>query len=162
MKSNIYVMDTSGFIKGTGYADGAMITVPGVVDELIDSSSRLRFDLLLERGLTVESPSKNSIERVRSVAVSTGDVSVLSATDLDVLAKALELSIGNTVILITDDYAVQNVAAWLCIHYTSAGSEGITRTIRWELKCRGCGFVVKSGSECPVCGSEVRRFRTRG
>jgi UPF0271 protein len=162
MESNVYVMDTSGFIVGTNFNDGTMVTVPGVVDEIIDSSTQLRFDLLLDSGLKVESPLDSCIEHVISAAKSTGDDSVLSRTDLAILAKALESLSTGKVILITDDYAVQNVAASLGIEYRSAGSKGIKKNILWELKCRGCGAIVKSGNECPICGSEVRRHRVRG
>jgi UPF0271 protein len=162
MESNVYVMDTSGFIVGTNFSEGTMVTVPGVADEIIDSSTRLRFDLLLDSGLRVESPLEGCIEHVISAAKSTGDDTVLSGTDLDILAKALELLSKGKVILITDDYAVQNVAASLGIEYRSAGSKGIKKNILWEQKCRGCGAIVKSGNECPICGSEVRRRRVRG
>lgn len=162
MESNVYVMDTSGFLVGTNFTEGTIVTVPGVVDEIIDSSTRLRFDLLVDSGLRVESPLESYIEHVISVAKSTGDDSVLSRTDLDILAKALELLSISKVILITDDYAVQNVAASLGIEYKSAGSRGIKKNILWELKCIGCGAIAKSGNECPICGSEVRRRRVIG
>lgn len=162
MESNVYVMDTSGFLVGTNFTEGTIVTVPGVVDEIIDSSTRLRFDLLVDSGLRVESPLEIYIEHVILAAKSTGDDSVLSRTDLDILAKALELLSISKVILITDDYAVQNVAASLGIEYKSAGSRGIKKNILWELKCIGCGAIAKSGNECPICGSEVRRRRVRG
>jgi UPF0271 protein len=162
MESNVYVMDTSGFLVGTNFTEGTIVTVPGVVDEIIDSSTRLRFDLLVDSGLRVESPLESYIEHVILAAKSTGDDSVLSRTDLDILAKALELLSISKVILITDDYAVQNVAASLGIEYKSAGSRGIKKNILWELKCIGCGAIAKSGNECPICGSEVRRRRVRG
>jgi UPF0271 protein len=162
MESNVYVMDTSGFLVGLNFTEGTIVTVPGVVDEIIDSSTRLRFDLLVDSGLRVESPLESYIEHVILAAKSTGDDSVLSRTDLDILAKALELLSISKVILITDDYAVQNVAASLGIEYKSAGSRGIKKNILWELKCIGCGAIAKSGNECPICGSEVRRRRVIG
>ncbi len=50
-----------------------------------------------------------ALQKARQAASETGDLSVLSPADLDVLAKALEY--GATVA--TDDYAVQNVALHL-------------------------------------------------
>ncbi|MCL7412117.1 MAG: DNA-binding protein [ANME-2 cluster archaeon] len=159
MKNKVYVIDTSGFIVGVQITDGAMVTVPGVVDEIIDSSSRLRFDLMHDAGMRVEPPLATFKEQVVSAAVSTGDAGVLSKTDIDVLAKALELVQESTVILITDDYAVQNVASVLNVEFKPAGSTGISKGIVWELACTGCGAVVKSGSECQICGCGIKRRR---
>ena len=185
MKDIVYVIDTSGFIAQVEFRDGTTVTVPAVVDEIVDSTSRLRFDLLKDAGLRVELPDGACREKVRSAAISTGDASVLSATDLDILAKALELKSGFWVILVTDDYAIQNVAAKLGIEYMAAATSGIKKNVVWELKCTGCGNVVESGSvvksgkvmksgkavesgnvvesgiECPICGSGVRRRRVK-
>lgn len=159
MKKTVYVIDTSGFIAGAEFIDGPMFTVPGVVDEIVDKHTRLRFDLLVNEGLKVELPLKIYHEKVRFAAISTGDNNVLSKTDVDILAKALELNEECSVVMITDDYAIQNVAASLGIKYKSSVSKGIKSRIRWELKCIGCGAAVKSGNECPICGSGVTRHR---
>ena len=179
MKDKVYVIDTSGFITQVEFRDGTTVTVPAVVDEIMDSTSRLRFDLLKDAGLRVELPDGACREKVRSAAISTGDASVLSVTDLDILAKALELKDRFEVILVTDDYAIQNVAANLGIEYMAAATSGIRKKVVWELKCTGCGNVVeagnvmksgkavvsgnvvKSGIECPICGSVVRRRRVK-
>ncbi|MCL7415500.1 MAG: DNA-binding protein [ANME-2 cluster archaeon] len=159
MEEKVYVIDTSGFIVGVEFTHGKMITVPGVVDEIIDSTSRLRFELMHDAGLRVEPPLGTFRDIIASAAESTGDATVLSETDIDVLAKALELAQGSQVILITDDYAIQNVASKLSIEYRPAGSSGIAKEVVWEMKCTGCGAVVTSGSDCPVCGSSIRRRR---
>ena len=192
MIDKVYVIDTSGFIAQVEFRDGTTVTVPGVVDEIMDSTSRLRFDLLKDAGLRVELPDGACREKVRSTAISTGDASVLSVTDLDILAKALELKSWFGVILVTDDYAIQNVAANLGIECKTAATPGIRKKVLWELKCTGCGNVVESGNvvgsgkavlsgkvmksgkamvsgnvvesgiECPICGSGVRRRRVKG
>ena len=159
MNGKVYVIDTSGFIVGVQFTDGTMLTVPGVVDEIIDSASRLRFDLMHDAGLRVEPPLGVFKDKVVSAAASTGDAIVLSQTDIEVLSKALELAQEFNVILITDDYAVQNVASILGIKFKPAGSSGIKKEIVWEMRCTGCGVVVKSGSECQICGSAIRRRR---
>ena len=162
MKDKVYVIDTSGFITQLEFRDGTTVTVPAVVDEIMDRTSRLRFDMLKDAGIRVELPDGACRKKVISTAISTGDASVLSVTDLDILAKALELKSGFGVILVTDDYAIQNVAANLGIEYKTAGTSGIRKKVVWELKCTGCGNVVESGIECPICGSGVRRRRVKG
>ncbi len=161
MKDIIYVIDTSGFIVGIKVSPTSIVTVPGVVDEIIDKSTKLRFDLLHDAGLIVDIPYGEYKDTVRSASISTGDDSVLSNTDIDILAKALELSKRSDVILITDDYAVQNVAAILDIKYQPAATSGITKKIRWELRCTGCGSVARSGTECPICASKIKRYRIK-
>ena len=161
MKDIIYVIDTSGFIVGIKVSPTSIVTVPGVVDEIIDKSTRLRFDLLHDAGLIVDIPYVEYKDTVRSASISTGDDSVLSNTDIDILAKALELSKRSDVILITDDYAVQNVAAILDIKYQPAATSGIKKKIRWELRCTGCGSVARSGTECPICASKIKRYRIK-
>lgn len=158
-KGKVYVIDTSGFIVGVDLSDGTLVTVPGVAEEIIDSSTRLRFDLLRDGGLRVEPPLKIYQEQVRRVAVSTGDVGVLSGTDIDILSKAMEIGEMSHVVLVTDDYAVQNAATAMGIAYMPAGTWGIQKELVWEMKCIGCGNVVESGSKCPICGSAVRRRR---
>jgi UPF0271 protein len=161
MKEKIYVIDTSGFIAGTTFTDGRSITVPGVVDEIIDNNTRFRLDLLLDTGLKIETPLEVCLDIVKSAAVSTGDNSVLSKTDIDILAKALQLTRELNTVLITDDYAVQNVAASLMIQCQPATTSGIKKIIKWELRCTGCGTVVRSGIECPICASSIKRYRIK-
>lgn len=161
MKDTIYVIDTSGFIVDIRLPPTSIVTVPAVVDEIIDRNTKLRFDLLHDAGLLVDLPYKEYKDIVRSTSISTGDETVLSDTDIDILAKALELSKRSTVILITDDYAVQNVAAILNIKYQPAATSGIKKKIKWELRCTGCGSVARSGTECPICASEIKRYRVK-
>jgi UPF0271 protein len=129
MKDKVYVIDTSGFIIQVEFRDGTIVTVPAVVDEIIDSTSKLRFDLLKDAGLRIELPDVACLRKVRSAAISTGDATVLSVTDLDILAKALELKSEFEVILVTDDYAIQNVAARLGIEYMTASTSGIKKKV---------------------------------
>ena len=161
MKNKCYVIDTSGFIVGIEYMDGVMVTVPKVQDEILDSTTKLKFDLLYDRGLRVEKPLKVCANQVTAASVLTGDYGILSGTDIDILAKALELTKTYQVILITDDYAIQNVASHLGIKYMYAGLNGINKTIKWEMKCTGCGATVAKGSECPICGCGIRRRRVK-
>ncbi len=159
MKDKVYVIDTSGFIAQVEFRDGTTVTVPAVVDEIVDSTSRLRFDLLKDAGLRIELPDGACLKKVRYAAISTGDASVLSVTDLDILAKALELKNRFEVILVTDDYAIQNVAANLGIEYMAAATSGIRKKVVWELKCTGCGNVVKPG-KAVESGKAVKSGKT--
>jgi UPF0271 protein len=112
-------------------------------------------DALLEAGsLQVIDPGKGSIEMARAAAKKTGDYSKLSLADFSILALALEL---NTT-LVTDDYAVANVAAALKILVKSTSSKGIKETRKWIAYCSACGRAFgPTAKECPLCGNKLKR-----
>lgn len=147
----IYVLDSTAIFQRKAVYE-TMVTVPEVVSEILDENSSLYFSV---KGLRVESASERSVEIVREAALKTGDIYKLSETDLKVLAKALdEKEKGNEVILVTDDYSIQNVAISLGIEFESVVQEGISKVFKWVRVCRGCGRKIDS-EICPVCGGEA-------
>ncbi len=147
----VYVIDSSAiFQRKAVYAN--MVTVPEVVAEILDEASAIYFSV---KDLRVEEASKESIEEVTRVAGETGDIHKLSKTDIMVLAKALdEVKKGNDVILVTDDYAIQNVAMELGIKFEGIIQSQISKGFKWVKVCKGCGRRIDS-DVCPVCGSEA-------
>jgi UPF0271 protein len=146
-----YAVDASFFFSGL-VLDGEIATTPSVVDEVSDVRSRCRLEALLATGLSVLSPTRVSLERVSEAARGTGDLARLSPADIDLLALSLDL--GATVV--TDDYAVQNVALSLGL-----GVSGIlqrkARARRWKFRCPGCNRRYPSEGTCPECGSPLKR-----
>jgi len=129
-----------------------MITVPEVVSEILDENSSIYFNV---KGLKVESASDKSTNIVKEVSSKTGDIYRLSETDLKVLAKALdEKEKGNDVVLVTDDYSIQNVAMALGIKFETVVRQGISKGFKWVRVCKGCGRKIDS-EICPICGSEA-------
>jgi UPF0271 protein len=60
--------------------------------------------------------------------------------------------------LVTDDYAVANVAAKLGVLVKSTSSKGIKETRRWIAYCSACGKAFgPDAKECPLCGNQLRR-----
>jgi Predicted nucleic acid-binding protein, consists of a PIN domain and a Zn-ribbon module len=123
-----------------------------VVDEIRDTASRLRFEVFLSEGLQVREPSIASMVRVQEGARKSGDVGILSTTDLGLLALAWD--IGGT--LITDDFALQNVALHLNIPVLSIHQKRATART-WRYRCSGCRRYGESPGSCPVCGSPMKR-----
>ena len=96
-----------------------------------------------------------SISRVKDAARETGDLEKLSRTDIDVVAVALEL--GGTIV--TDDFAIENVASRLGLKFLGADLKPISREVKWQFRCTGCGKRFSAHTkECPICGHEVRRI----
>ena len=110
--------------------------------------------LLESNSLQIITPEKKSIEKVLSVARRTGDFAKLSEADISIIALALQLEI----ILITDDYAVANVATTMKIPVKSMASKGITHTRKWITYCSACRRIFGADAkECNLCGNRLRR-----
>ncbi len=153
----IYVIDSSAIFQRKAVYDN-MVTVPEVAAEILDEASAIYFSV---KDLKVEEASEESFKEVVKAATKTGDIHKLSKTDLKVLAKALdEVKKGNDVVLVTDDYAIQNVAMKLRIKFEGIVQDKISKEFKWVKVCRGCGRKIDSDI-CPVCGSEavIRRVK---
>ncbi|MFC2162066.1 NOB1 family endonuclease [Candidatus Altiarchaeota archaeon] len=157
MKKGI-VLDSSAIIRSDlDFSAGGYYTTSQVVAEIRESTAKQAIDYGISSSrIKIVDPGIPSRERVVSAATDTGDIDVLSDTDVSVLALALET--GHD--LASDDYAIQNVSEKLGITYLPTFHDGITRSIRWVRRCIGCGRVYKPNvNECSVCGQQVIRRR---
>jgi endoribonuclease Nob1 len=145
------VLDAS-FFFGEFPTDGALFTVPSVIDELKDIRAKGNFEKLCAQGLRVQSPTDESSRRVIAVAKTTKDVTVISPTDRDLLALALDLEAD----LYTDDFAIQNIALVLGVK-TIPILQRKARRVHWKYRCSGCGRYADHDGECPVCGAAIKR-----
>ncbi len=145
------VLDASVFFSEMP-VEGPAWTTPSVVEELGDLHAKCRFTALAATGLSVREPREEERARVDAAALQTGDAGVLSGTDRDILALALELE----AVLVTDDFAVQNVAHRLGVRSRSIRQRP-ARAIKWRYRCSGCGRYWREPGECPVCGAAIKR-----
>lgn len=146
------VLDSPFFIEDRSLDDEQALSTPGVRDELEDAS-RFRFDAVVGEGMRVETPSDEAVTAVREAARETGDASVLSDVDVRLVALAYE----EDATLVTDDYAMQNVASRLGVETRGAGKDEIQEERDWRYQCAGCGRVYDESGRCRVCGSETTR-----
>lgn len=153
----IHIVDSSLFIIGKRI-EGNIITVPSVEEELRDETSRTIMELMNVR---IEPPLQSFIREVISIAGVTKDSEELSKTDIDILAKALEYSRKEDVVIISDDYAVQNTAIHLGIKVMPAGQKKIRDLLLWEKFCIGCKRRFPQGDDCPVCGTALKKIRQK-
>jgi len=148
----MYVLDSSAFINEY-HTDEPMATVPMVREELEDESA-YRFDAMEGSGMYLHIPDEETVERIERAAGETGDRAELSRTDIRLIAAAFELD-GR---LVTDDYAMQNVAEKLEVSVEVIAREGITEQRAWTFQCQGCGREFEEEHDrCPVCGSGLSR-----
>ncbi|MDD1681394.1 MAG: nucleotide-binding protein [Methanoregula sp.] len=145
------VLDAS-FFFGDFPAEGDTFTAPSVIEELKDIRAKGNFEKWCARGLRVQSPTEESKKRVISAAGTTKDITVISGTDRDLLALALDLGAA----LYTDDFAIQNVALVLGVN-TVPILQRKARRVHWKYRCSGCGRYADHDGECPVCGAAIKR-----
>ena len=150
----MYVLDSSAFINEY-HTDEQIATIPLVREELEDEAA-YRFDALEGSGMHLHIPEDNTVERIERAASETGDLAELSETDIRLIAAAFELDSR----LVTDDYAMQNVAEKLDVAVEVIARDGIDETREWQFRCQGCGRTFDDHRErCEICGSDLERKR---
>jgi UPF0271 protein len=148
----MYVLDASAFIHEY-HTNEQMATIPMVREELEDESA-YRFDAMEGAGMHIHIPSDETVEKVERAARELGDHEELSDTDVRLVAATFELD-GT---LVTDDYAMQNVADRLNVTTEMIAREGITEQREWLFQCQGCGREFEEDKDrCPICGSPLSR-----
>ena len=162
----VYVLDTSAILSGKSISpmDGKLLAPDSVSIEFKKGGRDYRnFQFLIEKGLSIISPSKDSIEIVRKIAETTGDIGRLSRVDIDVLALALDKQKENLeVVILTDDYSIQNVAHAMGIKFKSLSQKGIKEEFKWVYVCRGCGKKFDRHIKvCPICGKATKSIVVR-
>ncbi|MEM0157204.1 MAG: PIN domain-containing protein [Thermoplasmataceae archaeon] len=148
------ILDTSAILsRRVSLMGGNVATTPSVLDE-IKLGKIARYTGFSSDIMEILIPGKDSLVAARDAAEATGDLRELSSTDLDVIALSLDLD-G---ILVTDDYAMQNVASRLGLEFIGADLRTIDRDIRWQYRCTGCGKIFQQHVDiCPVCGHQTKR-----
>ena len=148
----MYVLDASAFINEY-HTTEQQATVPMVREELEDESA-YRYDAMEGSGMHIHIPDEETVERIERAARETGDLEALSETDIRLVAVAFELD-GR---LVTDDYAMQNVAEKLEVAVELIAREGISEQRDWLFQCAGCGREFDENHDrCPICGSDLTR-----
>jgi len=137
-------------------------SVPEVTDELREQTGP-SYRLTVSRSsgkLTIRNPTATSLEEVTEKARVLGDRFVLSKADRSVLALAMDLrGEGKTPVIVSDDYAVQNVAEGMSIPYQPLATLGIREKFNWSYYCPACfrRYAQADLQVCPVCGTKLKR-----
>lgn len=150
------VLDASAFYAGLPFRSPERFsTTPQVLDEVRHiKMSHDAIGMLVQTGrLAVRQAGAESTSRVISKATETGDRDSLSEQDISVLALCLDTG-GQ---LVTDDFAVSNVARNMMIPVQPLMTGGIRTVGRWIHYCPGCRRSFRSSSECPLCGNALRK-----
>ena len=154
----MFIRDTCAFLTQK-HPTSEIVTVSGIKSEIINRQSRQYFENMLATHLKVMKAQKNSYDVVNKEAKETGDYDVLSKVDMDILALGYECK-GT---IITDDFAIQNVALALEVKFLSCSGKVISEKRAWRYKCTACNHKEKVKlKNCSVCGNEeIRRIKLK-
>ena len=164
-KKTVIVIDTSALVSGfdPNSISIEQYSVPTVSNELLQGTMPwTRFNAAVDNGkLKLVEPNPDSLAKVTESSKSVGDVLYLSEVDLQVLALALQLKNSDyDVMIVTDDYSIQNVANRIAVRFVSLVNFGIRYQFQWILYCPACHRKYPSDHQlkkCQVCGTELKR-----
>lgn len=147
------VLDTSAIIYLNDFRMfDEIFTVSEVLEEVKDKVSSVKLSGI---NLKVIEPDESSVDMIKKAAKETGDMEKLSKTDIKILSAAKEFGL----VLMSDDYSVQNVAEKLGIEYMPASGKKITKAVNWKKYCSICIKFYGNMDVCPRCGGELIRKR---
>ena len=150
------VLDATAFYAGIPFSsnDSFMTTsiVYGEIEHIKSKQGALEM-LQQTNRLQVRDPREETIKIVNETAEKTGDKITISEQDASIIALALE----NNAELITDDFAVTNIARQLEIKTLSLMTDGISKVGKWISYCSVCGKEFQKEKECPICGTKLNR-----
>lgn len=163
MKNNetIYILDSPVFISGfTEFTNKKFITTKLVLKEIKSKILIKRINIMIKKGLIkIVKPKEKYIKKIIENSKKIGDFGKLSRTDIEILAIALEgKNIGKNVIIVSDDYSLQNTAKSLGIETIGIHFPKIKKQIEWQWYCPSCFKKYDEASEiCQICGSKLKR-----
>lgn len=158
MDSSI-ILDASAFYSGIPFLGSLKCyTTSDVFNEIRHiKRSFSALEALIDAGnLQIKEPASKYIDEARRAAERSGDLTKMSEADLSIIALAFELKDLNPLI-VTDDYAIANVAELSGIRVSYVMSKGITKVGTWVRYCSACGIVYrKNERQCTICGNRLR------
>lgn len=150
------ILDASAFYAGVPFRSSDIwYTTSLVFDEIkhIKKNHDALGILLETHRLKIREPDKKAINEATQAAKKTGDYPQLSKQDISILALCIE----NEGEIVTDDFAISNVAKNLGLTITPIMTSGIKDVGRWIHYCPGCKTSHPNGVECPICGTPLKR-----
>jgi len=155
------ILDASAFYAGVPFrSSNDCYTTSLVYDEIkhIKKNHDALGTLLETNRLKIREPNKESTNAAIRAAKDTGDFPQLSKQDISILALCIEMN-GE---IISDDFAISNVAKNIGLKISPIMTQGIKDVGKWVHYCPGCRTNHTSGKECPMCGTPLKRKLLKG
>ena len=150
------VLDSSAFYAGIPFSSNEPSYITSLVYNEIDHIKKDHdaVQILIEtKRLTINEPEEKFVTTSIDAAKKSGDFSNLSDEDISTIALSLQLGAE----LVTDDFAVSNVAKNLNIKVIPVMTSGIKNVVIWKYYCPGCKTNFSKVTECPRCGNRLKR-----
>lgn len=150
------ILDASAFYAGVPFRSSSdCYTTSLVYDEIkhIKKNHDVLGTLLETNRLKIREPDNKSTTTATKAAKETGDFQQLSKQDISIIALCIEMK-GE---IISDDFAISNVARNLGLKISPIMTRGIKDVGKWVHYCPGCRTNHSSGKECPMCGTQLKR-----
>ena len=150
------ILDASAFYAGVPFrSSNDCYTTSLVYDEIkhIKKNHDALGTLLETNRLKIREPEIESTKKATKAAKETGDFPQLSKQDISIIALCIEMK-GE---IISDDFAVSNVAKNIGLKISPIMTQGIEDVGKWVHYCPGCRTNHASGKECPMCGTPLKR-----
>ena len=142
------VLDSSAFYAGIPFSSSEpSVTTSYVYNEIKHiKKDHDAIQILIEtRRLTISDPDHRFIITANNAAKKSGDLPNLSQEDISIIALSLQLNAE----LITDDFAVSNVAKNLSIKVIPVMTSGIKKIVTWIYYCPGCKTDFSGNDKLP-------------
>ncbi len=150
------ILDASAFYAGVPFrSSNDCYTTSLVYDEIkhIKKNHDALGTLLETNRLKIREPNNESIKIAIKTAKNTGDFPQLSKQDISIIGLGIEMN-GE---IISDDFAISNVAKNLGLKISSIMTKGIKDVGKWIHYCPGCRSNHSNEKECPICGTPLKR-----
>jgi UPF0271 protein len=150
-----FALDATAFYQGFHLRSNSTCITTGLVfAEIshIQSNLSILDSLISNRRIMIFQPSDSTLGLVRSVVKQIGETR-LSDADISIVGLAKEFHAT----LVTDDFAVCNLAKTLSIDLLNLGTKGIRDRRKWVRFCKSCGKgYPPTQTICLLCGNKLR------
>ncbi len=150
------ILDASAFYAGVPFRSSEdCFTTSLVYDEIkhIKKNHDALGTLLETNRLKIREPDSESTKSAIKASKETGDFPQLSKQDISIIALCIEMK-GQ---IISDDFAISNVAKNLGLEILPIMTKGIKDVGKWVHYCPGCRTNHSRGTECPACATPLKR-----
>ena len=150
------LLDSSAFYAGIPFSSNEPSYITSLVYNEIQHIKKDHdaIQILIEtKRITVNEPENKFVTITINAAKKSGDFPNLSDQDISTIALSLQLRAE----LVTDDFAVSNVAKNLNIKVIPVMTDGIKNVVTWKYYCPGCKIDFSKITECPRCGNKLKR-----
>ena len=154
------VLDSTAFYAGIPFSSNEPNYTTSLVYNEIEHIKKDHdaVQILIEtKRLMICDPEHQFVITANNTAKKSGDIPNLSDEDISTIALSLQLNAE----LVTDDFAISNVAKNLNIKVIPVMTDGIKNVVTWKYYCPGCETSFSKITECPRCGNRLKRKSTK-